>query len=50
MIVERTIVSQAYTGTVSRATFGKHLRDGVERIYIYIYEFLLAHIYHLKVN
>lgn len=35
MVVESTIVSQAYIGTVSRATFGKHLRDGVERIIIW---------------
>ena len=29
---ERAIVSQTNTGTVSKATLGKLLRDGVERI------------------
>ena len=30
---ERAIVSQTNIGTVSKATFGKFLRDGLERIY-----------------
>ena len=49
---ERAIVSQTNIGTVSKATSGKLLRHGVERIwafpsaciYIYIY------IYHLELN
>ena len=32
---ERAIVNQSKTGTVSKATFGKHLRDGVERIWVF---------------
>ena len=32
---ERTIVSQTNIGTVSKATLGKLLRDGVERIWAF---------------
>ena len=32
---ERTIVSQTSIGTLSKATFGKNLRDGVERIWAF---------------
>ena len=32
---ERAIVNQTNTGTVSKATLGKRLRDGVERIWAF---------------
>ena len=32
---ERTIVNKTNIGTVSKATFGKRLRDGVERIWVF---------------
>ena len=34
---ERAIVSQANVGTVSKATLGKLLRDGVERILLWAF-------------
>ena len=33
--LERAIVSQTNTGTVSKTTLGKLLRDGMERIWVY---------------
>ena len=45
---ERAIVSQTNIGTVSKATLGKLLRDGVERIIMSISA--RAHRYHLKLN
>ena len=42
---ERAIVNQTNVGTVSKATLGKLLRDGAERIC-----FFRAHGYHLELN
>ena len=33
---ERAIVNQTNIGTVSKSTLGKHLRDGVERIWTFL--------------
>ena len=44
---ERAIVSQTNIGTVSKATLGKLLRDGVERIN---YALFRARRYHLELN
>ena len=44
---QTAIVNQTNTGTVSKATLGKLLIDGVERIY---YGLFRAHRYHLELN